>query len=202
MSFEPKRVETDAKFVLMNGGGDVVTRVTISGHPGSGTSTLVSGLCQSLNWKQLNGGQVFRDMAEEQGLTLEEFGKKCKEDDSVDQALDKLLIETMLSPDSPEIVESRLSGWWAYMNNLQCPRIWIDVSEQVRAERVVEREGGTIDEQLRLIRERMNSDASRYMQFYDLDINSHIPYTHVIDSDVKNAEEVLRDVLKHLEGYN
>ena len=186
----------------MNGGDDVVARVTISGHPGSGTSTLVNGLCQSLNWKQLNGGQVFRDMAEEQGLTLEEFGEKCKEDDSVDQALDKLLIETMLSPDSPEIVESRLSGWWAYMNNLQCPRIWIDVSEQVRAERVVEREGGTIDEQLRLIRERMNSDASRYMQFYDIDINSHIPYTHVIDSDVKNAEEILRDVLKHLEGCN
>tara|TARA_B100001996_G_C18108166_1_gene380204 strand:- start:53 stop:478 length:426 start_codon:yes stop_codon:yes gene_type:complete len=141
-------------------------------------------------------------MAEELGFSLEEFGEKCKEDDSVDQALDKLLVETMLSPDSPEIVESRLSGWWAYKNNLQCPRIWIDVSEQVRAERVVDREGGTIDEQLKLIRERMNSDASRYMQFYGLDINSHIPYTHVIDSDVKNADEILRDVLKHLEEYN
>jgi len=202
MSSVPTLVETDAKFALMNGGDDVVARVTISGHPGSGTSTLVSGLCQILNWNKLNGGQVFRDMAEEQGLSLEEFGEKCKEDDSVDQALDNLLVETMLSPDSPEIVESRLSGWWAYKNNLQCPRIWIDVSEQVRAERVVEREGGSIEEQLNLIRERMNSDASRYMQFYDLDINSHMPYTHVIDSDVKNAEEVLRDVLKHLEGYN
>ena len=186
----------------MNGGVEVAARVTISGHPGSGTSTLVSGLCQTLNWNKLNGGQVFRDMAEEQGLSLEEFGEKCKEDDSVDQALDKLLVETMLSPDSPEIVESRLSGWWAYKNNLQCPRIWIDVSERVRAERVVEREGGSIDEQLNLIRGRMNSDASRYMQFYGLDINSHIPYTHIIDSDVKNAEEILRDVLKHLEEYN
>ena len=55
---------------------------------------------------------------------------------------------------------------------------------------------------MNLIRERMNSDASRYMQFYGLDINSHVPYTYVIDSDEKNAEEVLRDVLKHLEEYN
>ena len=96
----------------------MVARVTISGHPGSGTSTLVSGLSQSLNWEKLNGGQIFRDMAEEQGLTLEEFGQKCKDDDSVDQALDKLLVDTMISQNSPEIVESRLSGWWAYKNNL------------------------------------------------------------------------------------
>ena len=180
----------------------MVARVTISGHPGSGTSTLVSGLSQSLNWKKLNGGQVFRDMAEEQGLTLEEFSQKCKEDDSVDQALDKLLVDTMISQNSPEIVESRLSGWWAYKNNLQCPRIWVEVSEQVRAERVLNREGGSMDEQLNLIRERMDSDASRYMQFYGLDINSQVPYTYVINSDEKNAEEVLRDVLKHLEEYN
>ena len=186
----------------MSGGDDVVARVTISGHPGSGTSTLVSGLSQSLNWKKLNGGQVFRDMAEEQGLTLEEFSQKCKEDDSVDQALDKLLVDTMISQNSPEIVESRLSGWWAYKNNLQCPRIWVEVSEQVRAERVLNREGGSMDEKLNLIRERMDSDASRYMQFYGLDINSHVPYTYVIDSDEKDAEEVLRDVLKHLEEYN
>ena len=186
----------------MNGGGEVVVRVTISGHPGSGTSTLVNSLSQSLNWEKLNGGQIFRDMAEEQGLSLEEFGHKCKEDESVDQTLDKLLVDTMISQDSPEIVESRLSGWWAYKNNLQCPRIWVDVSEEVRAERVVNREGGSIDLQLNLIRERMNSDASRYMQFYGLDINSHVPYTYVIDSDQKDAEEVLRDVLKHLEEYN
>jgi len=186
----------------MNGGDDMVTMVTISGHPGSGTSTLVNGLCQNLNWKNLNGGQVFRDMAERQGLSLEEFGRKCKEDDSVDQALDKLLVETMISQNSPEVVESRLSGWWAYKNNLQCPRIWVEVSEEVRAERVVNREGGTIDGQLTLIRERMESDASRYMQFYGIDINSHEPYTHIIDSDEKSAEQVLRDVLKHLEEFN
>jgi len=186
----------------MNGGDEVSAKVTISGHPGSGTSTLVNGICKTLNWQKLNGGQVFRDMAEERGLSLEEFGLHCMEDDSVDQSLDRLLAETMLSDGSPEIVESRLAGWWAYKNKLRCPRVWIDVSERVRAGRVVNREGGSIDEQLNLIRERMKYDGGRYSQFYDIDINSHEPYTCVIDSDAMAAEEVLTRVLQHLEEFN
>ena len=82
-------------------------KLTISGHPGSGTSTLVDGLCRSLNWQKLNGGQVFRDMANERGVSLEEFANLCIEDESIDKELDALLSETMQSEDSPENVERR-----------------------------------------------------------------------------------------------
>ena len=180
----------------------MVASVTISGHPGSGTSTLVDGLCNSLNWTMINGGQIFRDMADERGVTLEEFGQQCMDDDSVDQALDKLLVEAMLSEESPNIVESRLAGWWAFKNNMQCPRIWIDVSERVRAERVVNREGGSIEDQVNLIRERMDYDGARYMRFYGIDINSQEPYTCVIESDQMDAEQVLQLVLTHLEDFS
>jgi len=180
----------------------LVASVTISGHPGSGTSTLVEGLCRSLNWTMINGGQIFRDLAKQHGVSLEEFGQQCMDDDSVDQSLDKLLVETMLSEDSPEIVESRLAGWWAFKNNLQCPRIWIDVSERVRAERVVNREGGEIENKIDLIRERMGADGARYMRYYGIDINSNDPYTCVIESDNMDAEEVLERVLEHLEEFN
>ena len=167
-------------------------KLTISGHPGSGTSTLVDGLCRSLNWQKLNGGQVFRDMADERGISLEAFANLCIEDESIDQELDALLSETMQSDDSPEIVESRLAGWWAYKNGLKCARVWIEVSERVRATRVVNREGGSIDEQLNLIKQRMESDNERYERFYDIDI---------IESDDLGIEEVVSRVLEHLEDY-
>ena len=38
-------------------------KITVSGHPGSGTSTLVKGLMSHFNWKSLNGGDVFRQEA-------------------------------------------------------------------------------------------------------------------------------------------
>ena len=185
----------------MNGGVDLVAIVTISGHPGSGTSTLVDGLCESLNWGKLNGGQVFRDMANQREMTLEEFGQFCIQDESVDKELDDLLSQTMQSEDSPEIVESRLAGWWAYKSGLECARVWVEVSENERAKRVVNREGGSIDEQVDLIRERMEYDAERYLRFYEIDIESREPYTCVIESDDMRPEEVLAVVRRHLEAY-
>lgn len=179
-----------------------MARLTISGHPGSGTSTLVDALCSSLNWQKINGGQVFRNMANERGLSLEEFGQQCIDDESIDQELDALLTETMQSEDSPEIVESRLAGWWAYKNGLQCARVWIDVSERVRASRVVNREGGNIDDQLNMISERMKLDGVRYERFYGIDIDSREPYTCIIQSDNIGVEEVQSLVLEHLEDYS
>ena len=179
----------------------MVARLTISGHPGSGTSTLVDGLCRSLNWQKLNGGQLFRDMATERGVSLEEFAQQCIDDETIDQELDALLSETMQADDSPEIVESRLAGWWAYKSGLECARVWVEVSENERAKRVVNREGGSIDAQVDLIRERMEYDAERYLRFYGIDIESREPYTCVIESDDMRPEEVLAVVRRHLEEY-
>ena len=187
--------------VLRNGGVELGAKLTISGHPGSGTSTLVQGLCRSLNWQRLNGGQVFRDMANERGVSLKAFTNQCMEDESIDRELDELLSETMQSEDSPEIVESRLAGWWAHKNGLECARVWIEVSERVRATRVVNREGGSIDEQLNLIKERMKSDGERYERFYGIDIDSREPYTCIIESDDLGIEEVVSRVLEHLGDY-
>ena len=140
-------------------------------------------------------------MANERGISLEEFANLCIEDESIDQELDALLSETMQSDVSPEIVESRLAGWWAHKNGLQCARVWIEVSERVRAARVVNREGGSIDEQLKQIRERMESDGERYERFYGIDIDSRQPYTCIIESDDLGIEEVVALVLEHLEEY-
>ncbi len=101
----------------------------------------MKGICNHFSWNFLNGGQIFRDEAERRELTLSEFGDLCANDFSVDKSLDDILKENMLKNDGPEVIESRLSGWWAYKLNLDCVRLWVDVSEKVRAERVVEREG-------------------------------------------------------------
>ena len=149
----------------------------------------------------MNGGQIFRDTAASKGMSLEAFGQYCIEDESVDKELDQMLTNVMLSDESPEIIESRLAGWWAFKHDLLCPRIWVEVSEEIRAIRVVNREGGAQSTQLALIRERMQYDAARYKQLYNIDIDSKEPYTCIIEADSLNAEEVLTVALEHLEEY-
>ena len=158
-----------------------MVRVTVSGHPGSGTSTLVGNLCTALNWSSVNGGAIFRDEAANRNITLEEFSLQCKNDKEVDRQLDEELKRRLLLDDGPEVVESRLAGWWAYKLNLDCTRVWLSVSEEERAKRVVNREGGTIAHQRQKIVQRMNADSERYSALYDINIESMMPYNCIIE---------------------
>lgn len=177
-----------------------MVRITVSGHPGSGTSTLVSKLCAALNWSNINGGDIFREEAVMRGIPLEEFSQLCLSDQHIDRELDAELKRRMLLDAGPEVVESRLAGWWAYQLELGCARVWINVSEDERAKRVVNREGGTTGEQRAKIVQRMEADSARYSNLYGIDIDSFEPYDCVINGDSMTPDNVLTTVLTHLES--
>lgn len=172
-----------------------MVRLTVSGHPGSGTSTLVVGLTERLGWSSLNGGQVFRDEAARRGLDLPSFGRLCGEDEAVDRSLDALLQEQMMATGGPDVVESRMAGWWGHRLNLDCIRVWLDVGEHARAARVVNREGGDLAQALEANRQRMVVDGDRFLRLYGLQPEDPEPYTHIIDATELSATEVLDAVL-------
>lgn len=169
-------------------------KVTISGPPGSGTSTLVSRIASSRGWSSLNGGDVFREEARTRGLTVEQLSSDAKEDLDVDRSLDSLLQQRMSSHDSPEIIESRLSGWWAYKNSLNCLRVWINVSERERAKRIQKREGGDFGDCLRKSQNRQRDDMERYSILYGINLDDMSPYNLVVDADEKDEMEVFQAV--------
>ena len=190
--------EFDVKYVEMSG-GDLLTKVTISGPPGSGTSTLVSKIVESTGWSSLNGGEVFRSEANRRKMSLHEFSELCRSNLDVDRSLDALLKEAMIQNDGPDIIESRLSGWWAHKLKIDCHRIWIHTSDEERALRIQKREGGDFSDRLDQSKRRQSADKDRYMTLYDIDLDDMSPYTFVVDADQLSAEEVYSIVIKHLE---
>ena len=106
----------------------------------------------------------------------------------------------MTDDNGPEVMESRLSGWWAHLLELDCIRLWLDVSEQVRAGRVVDRESISIEQALANNSKRSKVDLERYQEMYGLNPEDSTPYTHVIDASGLNKEEVLSSALEILEG--
>ena len=172
--------------------------VTVSGHPGSGTSTLVKGLAETFGWDTLNGGDVFRGEARRRDLSLHEFEVLCKDDEAVDRSLDALLQDKMVNDTTIQVVESRLAGWWAHRNGLDCLRIWLDVSEDERARRVVAREGLDFQDALDANRTRVALDGARFAHLYGLAPEDLEPYTHVIEATTLSAHEILEAVVGHL----
>ena len=179
-----------------------MVRITISGHPGSGTSTLVKLLSDNKGWNSLNGGELFRQEAKRRNMTLADFGELCKNDLDVDRELDALLKQEMLRNDeqAPAIVESRLAGWWAYQLELEIPRIWLDVNEIERAKRVQDREGGSIESILKESEKRASVDAQRFLELYNLLPEQSEPYSHRIEATSLNPQEVLARVLEIVEA--
>ena len=179
-----------------------MVRITISGHPGSGTSTLVKLLSEKMGWNSLNGGELFRQEAKRRNMTLADFGELCKNDPDVDHELDALLKQEMLRNDdqAPAIIESRLAGWWAYQLELEIPRIWLDVDEFERAKRVQDREGGSIEMILKESEKRASVDAQRFLELYNLLPEQHEPYSHRIEATSLNPQEVLARVLEIVEA--
>ena len=169
-------------------------KVTISGPPGSGTSRLGAKIVDSRGWESMNGGDVFREEARSRGLSVEELSAEAKEDTDVDRHLDELLQKRMSSPESPEIVESRLSGWWAHKNDLECLRVWVSVSDKERARRIQKREGGEFSDCLRRSQQRQEDDMARYSSLYGIDLDDMSPYNLVIDADSKDELEVFNEV--------
>ncbi len=177
-----------------------MVRITISGAPGSGTSTLVGKIREATGWDSLNGGDVFRAEAARRGLSVGEFSELCKTDLDVDRSLDDLLRAAMTRENGPEILESRLSGWWAYQLKLDCLRVWIETSDEERALRVQAREGGDFAQRLAESSARQSADKERYRMLYDIDLDDMTPYNLIVDANDLSAEQVFAIVHGELNG--
>ena len=180
-------------------GGEPLPRLTVSGKPGSGTSTLVDLLSKKRGWDSVNGGDIFRQEAERRELHVDDFSRLCKEDLDVDRSLDDMLKLLISSSNGPSIIESRLSGWWAYLAGIECLRIWIEVSNEERARRILSREGGQYEQVLNASLRRNSDDMERYQELYEINLDDMSPYNMIIQADNMDALQVLELVELKLE---
>lgn len=159
--------------------------ITVSGPPGSGTTTLSRLLKERLGLPYVYAGQIFRDQAEERGMGLEEFGRLCEEDDAVDRGLDDeqtRLLQEAAAGDQGLILEGRLSGWLASRAGIPALKVFVDCDEVERVRRIVERDGGDDADQAEATRVREESEAVRYNHYYGIDVDDMSPYDLVLDS--------------------
>jgi len=154
--------------------------VTISGLPGSGTTTLARQVSTRLGLDHVDGGQVFRALAAEQGYDVHDFGLVAEADPAIDVELDRRLARRGAEGDL--VLESRLAGWIATNEGLRAVRVWVHCDDEERARRVAKREVSTQPAALIENRAREVSEAQRYRAYYGIDISDMAPYDLVLDS--------------------
>jgi predicted cytidylate kinase len=170
--------------------------VTISGLPGSGTSTVATAVAAALGVPRLDGGTVFRQLAAEAGESLAGFSTAAEADPATDLELDARLAAAARGGDV--VLESRLAGWIATNEALPALRVWVACDEEERARRVGAREGIHPDAALAANRAREASEALRYLTYYGIDIADLSPYDLVLDSTATPPDDLVATILQEV----
>ena len=167
--------------------------VTLSGLPGSGTSTLARLVAVELGLDHLDGGTVFRKVAAEQGVSLAAYAAMAEHDENIDRALDDRLTDRARQGDV--LLESRLAGWLATRAELAALRVWIACDEVERARRVGGRDGHEAGGALRHNQDRERSERARYLSYYDIDLTDLSIYDVVLDSTQLGPEDLVKAIV-------
>ena len=170
--------------------------ITVSGTPGSGKSTVAQLLEEKLGLKYVYSGMIFREIAKKHKMSLEEFGKYCENNSEIDRELDRKQLEILRKGDV--ILEGRLAGWLAYKNKIPAFKIEVNADLETRAQRIVKRENGTVEQRKKEILDRERSEGLRYKKYYDIDLKDNSIYNIVIDSRDKTPEEIVDIILDKL----
>lgn len=169
-------------------------QITVSGFPGSGTTTISRLLAECYDLEMVSSGEIFRKMAKERGLSLAEFGALAERDPSIDLDIDKNQKSIIQSRENI-ILESRLAGHMAEGRS-DVLKVWIKAPLLTRVRRIQRREKSiSFDEELNKTAEREKSEALRYKNYYGIDIKDLSIYDIVIDSEKWNQYQTL-DILR------
>ncbi len=172
--------------------------ITISGPAGSGKSTVAAGLAETLGYDHVSGGDIFRELAAERGLTPLELNKLAEEDDDIDRDLDRRQRELAETRDAL-VLESRLAGWMA--GEYADFRIWLDAPLDVRIERIANREDKPIETARDETVKRAESEAIRYREYYNIDIDTLEIYDLALNTARLSPDGVLTLVATAIEAY-
>jgi cytidylate kinase len=172
--------------------------LTVSGPPGCGVTTLCESLSERLDCGYASGGEVFREIADDRGMSLSQLTAEASSGDELDRELDRRLqriAETWGDADKPFILESRLAGYLAADH--ADLRIWLDAPEEVRVDRTSDREEVSAEMRVREVIEE-----KRYEAYYGVDLSNRSFYDLAINTARWSPEGTLEIVTAAIRNYD
>ena len=171
--------------------------IIISGPPAIGKTTIAKGLAEEFNIEYLSGGDILKELAEEQGFQtkgddwwdtqdginfLEQRKKNPEFDKNVDNKLKELFSKggiVVTSYTLPWLVEGGV-------------KIWLDGSKENSALRMTARDNSSKNEALEIVQKRYNENKIIYKELYGFEFGEDLSvFDKIIKTDGLNVEQVL-----------
>ncbi len=161
--------------------------VAISGLHGAGKTTAAKRLAKKFKLRYVCAGTIFRELAKEKGMTLEEFGKYVEKRPGIDREIDRRTAAEAKKENV--LIDGRIAAWIAKKADV---KIFVTASLEVRVKRICQREGRKYGEVLRETVEREKSEVKRFKKFYKIDVTDHSLFDVIVNTDRIAADDTVR----------
>ncbi len=163
--------------------------IAISGLAGSGKNTVGGVVAKKLSFRSVE--PTFKTLAAREGISLMQFQEKAKKDANIDKKFDAALQEECAGGQC--VVATWLGPWMAPGKPL---RVWLDVTEEVRAKRLANRENITVEQARAHIHKRDADNRGRYKKVYGIDIYDHAGFDLVLDASASTPERLADEIIQ------
>lgn len=178
--------------------------ITITGNLGSGKSTVARILSEKYNFEVYSTGKIQREIAKQMNLSTLELNQLMMSDRSYDHMIDDETARiSRENKDKNIIFDSRLAWHFAEYSF----KVFVSVSLDVAAERIMNDQRGTVEkyssleEARRLLAERARTESIRYKDIYNLNYMDFSNYDLIIDSTYSDPETIADIIMEEAKAY-
>ena len=175
--------------------------ITISGKQGAGKTSVGKELAKILNYKFLSIGDLRGIIAKERGLTIDELNKIGERELWVHEEADKKTIE-IGKKENNFVVE----GWAAFHFIPKSVKIFLEVNENVAAERIFknqkldEKRQNSLLDMKRLLKERLIKTDEQFKKYYQINFLDKKNFDVIIDTTDLTVRETTDKVLGEIKA--
>mgnify|MGYP001055841522 CR=1 FL=1 len=177
--------------------------ITISGLHGTGKSTYAKELAKEFGLRYISAGIIFRQIAAERGVTLEELSRIAVKDKRIDRLIDKQTVDEARKGSA--VLDGHLAGWMA--REYADIKIFLTAPTNIRAQRIAKRDNLSTKEAARQLLTIERIERGRWKKFYKIDPSSNQIYDIVIntglfslDCTLKILKEIIRKCILSKQG--
>ncbi len=170
-------------------------KITIFGLAGTGKTTAGKSLAEMLGYEYKSSGNMFRELAQSKGMTVNELDKASLTTDEYDKWLDEH-VESYGKENDNFVFESRLA--WHFIPDSFKIRLYCDFDERVQ--RIAGRENKNIEIAKSETLDREEHIFERYKNYYKIE-NIDSPENFDLNINTTNTSpkrvlEIINEVLK------
>ena len=162
--------------------------ITVSGPHGTGKSTYAARIAHALRLRHVSAGVLFRKIAREKSLSLEDLGSRALENSSIDKVVDERTVKE--AEDGNVVVDGQLAGW--VLKDKADLRIFLTAPEPVRLERIARRDKIDVHHAKAQTEQRESVQRERYLRHYGFHVEDRSIYHLILDTSLGSIEDTAR----------